>query len=320
MRRNNFIVEFQQNQQGMRRAANRMALLFLIVPVVIGALSFFLAAHSNVVLMLTGILGLSFFFTQNFILLHECGHLHFFEHKSWNVWMGNVFGFMAGIPFHSWMSMHHLHHKWTGWRDKDPTTEKTVDPSQSKVVNVVANISWLIFFPIFYIVYHTSNYWDLKKMKRFLRPRDFQLSAFSVGMYFLAYVLLFWFLSAKWIFILTLSFFLSCVWRELIILTQHTHVDIPLANDQAVKPISYMDQVPYTRSFYISSFIAKYFLFNFNLHEAHHAFPGMPAYYLDEVDLGVKREPRYWNWFKKAKSMSGVDFVFKTNKDTKIKF
>jgi acyl-lipid omega-6 desaturase (Delta-12 desaturase) len=314
------IAEFKQSQQEIRKAKNGMAFLFLIVPLVMGILSFFSAAQSSSAYVIVGIIGLSLFFTQNFILLHECGHLHFFQHKSWNVWMGNVFGFIAGIPFHSWMTMHHLHHKWTGWRDKDPTTEKTVDPSQSHVVNGIANFSWLIFFPIFYIVYHISNYWDLKKMRRFLKPRDFKLSAISVLIYLLAYVILFCFLSAKWVLILLVSFFLSCVWRELIILTQHTHVDIPLAHDQAVKPISYMDQVPYTRSFYIPSLIAKYFLFNFNLHEAHHAFPGMPAYYLDEVELGIKKEPSYWIWFKKAKSMSGVDFVFKTNKDTKIKF
>jgi fatty acid desaturase len=120
--------------------------------------------------------------------------------------------------------------------------------------------------------------------------------------------------------ILTISFFLSCIWRELIILTQHTHVDIPIAGKSEVKPISYHDQIPYTRSFYMSQWFTKYFLFNFNLHEAHHAYPGLPAYYLDEINLNLEKSPSYKDWLMKAKSLSGVDFVFKTNKDTTLKF
>jgi len=272
------------------------------------------------ILQILGVLLLSFFMTQQFILLHECGHLNFFKGRRINVIVGAVFGFLAGLPFYNWMMMHHLHHKWTGWRDRDPTTEKTVDPSASSVVNVIANISWVIFFPIFYMVYHVSNYWDLKKMKRFLRPREFKLALISTLIYFAGYLLMFFWLSIYWKMILTISFFLSCIWRELIILTQHTHVDIPIAGKSEVKPISYHDQIPYTRSFYMSQWFTKYFLFNFNLHEAHHAYPGLPAYYLDEINLNLEKSPSYKDWLMKAKSLSGVDFVFKTNKDTTLKF
>lgn len=313
-------MEHHSNNAWNRKASNGKALGFLIIPLLLGAGSFLLCSQETFLLQGLGILVMSIFFTQQFILLHECGHLHFFKQKFLNVWMGNVFGFLAGIPFHSWMTMHHLHHKWTGWRDRDPTTEKTVDPSQSGVVNVIANVSWFIFFPIFYIIYHVSNYWDIKKMKRFLKPRDHRLSVWSVIIYSVLYLFLFVVISVQWRWMISLAFFLSCIWRELIILTQHTHVDIPLARDQKVNPISYLDQVPYTRSFYIQPLLARYFLFNFNLHEVHHAYPGLSAYYLDEVDLDLPREPRYWTWFKKAKSLNGVDFVFKTNKDTNIKF
>jgi hypothetical protein len=74
--------------------------------------------------------------------------------------------------------------------------------------------------------------------------------------------------------------------------------------------------VLYTRSFYLNNFFAKYFLFNFNLHEAHHAYPLLPAYYLDNVDLGLPEEPTFFSWFNKAKSMKGEDYIFRTSKHT----
>jgi hypothetical protein len=46
----------------------------------------------------------------------------------------------------------------------------------------------------------------------------------------------------------------------------------------------------------------------------------MPAYWLDQVDLNVPKHPTYSEWFHQAKSMSGVDFVFRTSKHTKKNF
>ena len=104
---------------------------------------------------------LSVFFTQCFILLHECGHLHFFKGQQLNRILGHVFGLLSGIPFYTWMNMHNLHHKWTGWRDLDPTTEKTIKPSSLAVIRIIVNVAWFLFIPIFYLGYMFSNYWNL---------------------------------------------------------------------------------------------------------------------------------------------------------------
>jgi fatty acid desaturase len=108
------------------------------------------------------------------------------------------------------------------------------------------------------------------------------------------------------------------VWKELLIMTQHTHIEIPVSNGEKVKPISFLEQVKYTRSFYTFAFVSRYFLFNFNLHEAHHAFPGVPAYWLDTIDLDIPRRPTFSGWLIKAKSMKGEDYVFRTSKHTGI--
>lgn len=257
----------------------------------------------------------SFFFTQTFILLHECGHLNFFKGKRLNFFGGYIFGFLSFIPFLSWMHMHNLHHRWTGWRDKDPTTERTVGPPKIVILQGVVNVCWWMFIPIFYLVYLLSNYWNVFKIKRFVRVQILKSIQWEMLLFVFGYFLLFSMVDFSKYAVILWGFFLSLIWKELIILTQHTHVEIPISDGQNVRPISYKDQVKYTRSFYVSKFFEKWFLFNFNMHEAHHAQPGLPAYYLGEVELNLPRNS-YWNWFKQAKSMKGVDFIFKTSKHT----
>ncbi len=262
---------------------------------------------------------LSVFFTQCFILLHECGHLHFFKGQQLNRIFGHVFGLLSGIPFYTWMHMHNLHHKWTGWRDLDPTTEKTIRPSSLVVVRIIVNVAWVLFIPIFYLGYMFSNYWNLFKIKRFLKPSMYKKAIVHVLIYMLVYTAVVYYFNVQLVKFILPGFLLSLIWKELIILTQHSHIEIPLANGEKVKPISYQEQIAFTRSFSAMPFISKYLLFNFNLHEAHHVQPGMPCYHLHELDL--KPAPKsYINWFKNAKSMSGNNFIFNTSKNSGREF
>ena len=302
------------------KANDFRAFISLISPAIIASAGLLLSSSSTIWVYCTGQLLLSFFFLQTFILLHECGHLNFFKSKSLNVAFGNLFGFLTMIPFSSWQHMHNLHHRWTGWRDKDPTTEKTVEPSSSAALRIVANICWWLFIPIFYLVYKVSNYWNLAKMKRFLNSKRYSRVIGVVIIYFLAYLVLFYFFWNTILVYVIPAFVLSLVLKELVILTQHSHIEIPISEGKEVKPIQYKDQIQYSRSFYVNSFFAQYFLFNFNLHEVHHAFPGLPAYWLQNIDLGLSRKPLYFEWFHKAKSMKGEDYIFRTSKHTGKKF
>ena len=114
------------------KARNDIAFFCLLIPVVFFVAGVLLSKNYDGALYWGGQFLLSFFFLQTFILLHECAHLSFFKTRSVNVVMGHLFGFLSIIPYYSWQQMHNLHHRWTGWRDKDPTTESTVSPRSSK--------------------------------------------------------------------------------------------------------------------------------------------------------------------------------------------
>ena len=302
------------------KSSNINAFRSLIIPFAIMFTGIYLSFFDFFWSYLAGQLILSVFFLQTFILLHECGHFSFFRSRFLNRIFGQFFGIFTMIPFYTWQQMHYLHHIWTGWRDKDPTTEKTVEPSNSKAVRIIANISWRLYIPIFFLSYKFSNYWNLHKIKQFLSPERYRVAFVNVVVYIILYSLLMYFF---WNFILIYllpAFLISLVWKELVILTQHSHIEIPVSNGENVRPISTLKQVEYSRSFYINSIISHYFLFGFNLHEVHHAYPGLPAYWLQKVDLGIEKKPKYSEWFTQAKSMKGEDYIFRTSKHTGIKF
>jgi omega-6 fatty acid desaturase (delta-12 desaturase) len=298
------------------KADNKKALSYLLVPMLLSILGLFLTIQANLISYVFGQLVLSFFFTQTFILLHECGHLNFFKSRTLNLIVGNVFGFLTLIPFYSWQQMHNMHHRWTGWRDKDPTTEKTVEPSKSPLMRVVANVAWLLFIPVFYLSYKLSNYWNISKIKRHLSPNNYKKSVSSILVYFCLYVGLSIFFGKYLLINFMPAFVVSLIWKELLILTQHSHIEIPVSEGETVRPIPFQSQVQYTRSFYTYRFIEKYILFNFNLHEAHHAYPGLPSYWLAKVDLKQAKKPLYCDWFKQAKALKGEDYIFRTSKHT----
>jgi len=297
-------------------AKNSSAFYFLIIPVLLVVSGWFLSFSFNIYLYWTGQLILSVFFLQTFILLHECAHLNFFKTRILNVIFGHLFGGLSLIPFYSWQQMHNLHHRWTGWRDKDPTTETTITPSKSKFTHFVINLAWWLFIPLFYLSYKLSNYWNLFKIKRFVNPKKYKKVRFQVIVYFVVYAVLGYFFWGFLMRFLVPAFAISLVWKELVIMTQHSHVEMPISTNDEVKPFSYLEQVKYTRSFYLNTFVSKYFLFNFNLHEAHHAYPGIPSYKLSYIDLNIAHAPMFLKWLYNAKSMKGVDYIFKTTKQT----
>jgi fatty acid desaturase len=302
------------------RANNLRALFYLAGPMILLVSAAFLFTLNSRISYLLGTVLLSAFFTQTFILLHECGHLNYFKNKAANHIFGHLFGLMSGIPFYTWRHMHNLHHRWTGWRDLDPTTEKTVKPGGSRITQLIVNTCWWLFIPIFYLVYLVSNYWDLLKIKRFVPPNVLKLAIMNISLYLSFYILVVLYFPAFVLYYLLPAFVLSLVWKELLIMTQHTHIEIPVSEGAEVRPIPFMEQVKYTRSFYTFPFFARYFLLNFNLHEVHHAYPGLPAYWLDKIDLDIPRRPKLSKWLIKAKSMKGEDYIFRTSKHTGMKF
>lgn len=296
------------------KASNTKAVAYLILPVFLLVLGVYLS-HSTFWSLgyIVGELLLGIFFFQCFILLHETGHYSYFKNKFVNTIFGNIFAFISFIPFSSWVDIHNLHHKWTGYRDKDPTTEGTVSPKFHPLTKLLVNISWLIWFPLFTIGYRIGNYWNITKIKKHVAAIHLSRIYKNIGVQLVLYFILFYF-AGTWILQhLLLGYFISLIISDVFILSQHSHIKIPIAGEQEVKPIRYAEQIKYTRSVKFSAWIARYIYFNFNLHELHHFQPGLPSYYLDQVNLETPNKVSFVSYLLDAKKMSGMNFVFNTS-------
>lgn len=54
------------------------------------------------------------FLLRLFIILHDCGHGSFFQHRLANDWVGRVCGVLTFTPFGVWRRTHNIHHATSG--------------------------------------------------------------------------------------------------------------------------------------------------------------------------------------------------------------
>ncbi|WP_340200303.1 fatty acid desaturase family protein [Ascidiimonas sp. W6] len=292
---------------------NKKAIVYIMVWLLFTASGFVLSLYFN---WWIGQIMLGVGFFQAFILLHETGHYSLFKSKKINKLFGHLFGFISFIPFISWVDMHNLHHKWTGWRDKDPTTVGTVNPKHGFVLKSVVNISWFLFLPLFTIGYRIDNYWNLRKIKTFAPKTNRKRVLFNLLIIILIWTLLIILFTDFYVSYVLPAFLIGLMMSDLIILSQHSHIDIPVSNGKDVKPLKHAYQVKYSRSIRVGSVFENWVLFNFNMHEKHHAYPGVPSYYLPEMQCEEKNTRNFWTFICKAKLLSGENFVFSTTKKT----
>ncbi|MBC8144812.1 MAG: fatty acid desaturase, partial [bacterium] len=300
-------------------ASNIRALAYLIVPVLLAVSGVWLTLETSMWYgWLFGQCVLGVFFFQCFILLHEAGHQSFFKSKWMNRCLGHVCGLLSLIPLQSWEAIHALHHKWTGWRDKDPTTEATVAPNFGPLLRGVVNFTWRVGFPLFTLAYRAGNYWSLAKLRRFLPPSTVKaivVNQLTIGVVIVIAIAM-W---GEWMLVnLGIAYLVSLVISDVFILSQHSHIDIPIANGDDVLPIGYAKQVPYTRSLRINRALARVMLLNFNMHEMHHSRPGIPAYHLDRIPEDMPNTRPFWQFVYRSRRMSGVDFVFSTTRKSGV--
>jgi omega-6 fatty acid desaturase (delta-12 desaturase) len=300
----------QVKTKGMQKS-DTLAIFYLVLPFTFFGIML-TSLDDNVFIYSIGQLFGAIFFAQSFILLHELGHRSFFKSNKMNTAFGYFFSILVFIPYYNWLEVHELHHKWTGWRDKDPTTEKTFSDRFTPFQENLINFSWKFYIPLFTIGYRFGIYWKTEKLKRHLSKKSYTkclVEMFCYGIFYFLLILLF----PGFCLSILPALYLSFIITDILSLSQHSHIEMPISNGEEVVPLKYKDQSKYSRSLVFSPIISEYFLFNFNFHEHHHAYPGLPCYHLSKVQNQLINTYSFLPWLKKVKSMKGVDFIFKTD-------
>jgi omega-6 fatty acid desaturase (delta-12 desaturase) len=277
-----------------------------------------LGASQRWVAWLAGQVVLAVALLQWFVLLHEAGHLTLFRSRAANIAAGHVAGFFALIPFESWRRVHGLHHLWTGWQDLDPTTAALVPRELSPLERFAVDWAWRLWLPLFSVLYRVNNYWRVARVAKLFGARRVRVALHAnAAALLLAYggvALAFGASALLWT--VGPALLLTLVLQDPLILSQHTHVPQNVSGGRRVAPIKAAQQERYTRSLRFPRLVAAGILINFNAHELHHRFVGVPGYRLARIPHRPQNEVGWWEWLREAKRMRGSVFLFSNRDDT----
>lgn len=246
-----------------------------------------------------------------FVLLHEAGHAGLFRARALNGLAGRVAGMCCGIPFSAWKVIHNLHHKWTGWQDKDPTTQSLVPRRLGRLETWLMNGCWRLGVPLFAALYRRP-YWTraAAESRRAEQRRGVVLdSVLLLIVYGLAVAL-----APRLCLHLLPGVIGSLILQELIILSQHTHVPMQVAGEADVSAIAAPDQDRYTRSLVFPGWLS-WLLLRIERHGLHHMYPQVPGYHLHRVEAAPQNVIGALRWAWRAKRLRASVFLF-SNRDT----
>jgi fatty acid desaturase len=101
--------------------------------------------------------------------------------------------------------------------------------------------------------------------------------------------------------------------QEILIVSQHTHIPMPLSGGHVVRPHRALEQEVFTRSMRLPGWLSRLTL-QFDAHELHHMYPFVPGYLLHRVPYTPVNEVSWRRWIPAARSMPG-EVLFFQNRD-----
>jgi fatty acid desaturase len=299
-------------------ASDLLGAAYLLGAVAGTLLALWLSSRSSLPVWLAGQVLLALVLLQWFVLLHEAGHRSLFRSRALNTAAGHLAGFMALVPFASWRRVHGLHHLWTGWQDRDPTTAALAPRVRGRAEIAVVDLAWRWWLPLFSLVYRWANYWQLPRLRRLFAAPDqrrcMQANIVALG---LAYASVCWLLGVEQVLrLFGLAAMLSFALQDPLLLSQHTHLPQRLSGGRRVAPLDPSAQARHSRSLAFPRWFARGVLMNFNAHELHHRFPAVPGYRLGRIACAAPNEVHWWTWLKAVKRMRGSVFLFQSRDST----
>lgn len=267
---------------------------------------------------LVGQLLLAIAYVTWFCVLHEAGHKTLFR-SSWLNWAtGELAGVLALIPFHCWKFVHARHHYWAGWLDLDPTTSSLLPRRLSWFEKVGMNICWWLWIPIFSVVYRVQNYWHFVRLWRMFPRREHRWRmTMSITICLVSYAALWAILgTTRLLSLIGISLYVSFMFQDLLILSQHSHIPMPVSGGEPVRPRPPVEQEIYTRSLVFPQWFSRLVLLNIDAHELHHMYPRVPGYWLHTVMYRPQNATQWWQWVWRAKQIRGDVLLFQNRNDT----
>ena len=300
------------------RPNNRLGALYVVLASGTFIVSLVFSVSGYSLLWLLGQFVSAFSFLQWFSILHEAGHKTLFASSVANRMVGQLAGWMAIIPFHTWTLIHARHHLWTGWQDLDATTQQLTPRSLRGWERWIVNICWATGIPLFSTLYRLSNYWNLARLwQLYPNPKERRKITFAILGSLVSYGLVILILGPFAFFKLCgLGILLTLMLQDPLILSQHTHIPMRLSHGCEVKPIPPRQQQFFTRSLVFPTWFAQWILLNLDAHELHLMYASVPGYYLHRIRKPTPNAMPWWLWLWRAKQIRGEILLFHNRDET----
>ena len=222
------------SQFGHLRANDSMGAIIVIGCLAVTGLAICLSTYGHLAVWFTGQILLAFAMLQWFVLIHEAGHKTLFRSSSLNKLSGHLSSLLAGIPFESWVAVHGIHHRWTGWQDLDATTATLVPRRLAMWERLIINFCWRLWIPLFSILYRLQNYWNLPRLLRLFprMPKRRQIAT-NLVLLLVTYIAIVYFVGiATIVQVFGLSLVMTLMMQDILILSQHSHIPMELSLEQ----------------------------------------------------------------------------------------
>jgi acyl-lipid omega-6 desaturase (Delta-12 desaturase) len=292
------------------KPCNPIGWLFLGSSLALSFLSLALAMRENLAAWLMGQSMLAFALMQWFVVLHECGHETLFRSKSLNLYAGHLASIFCLIPFLCWKPVHRKHHKWTGWQDVDPTTALLVPGKFGKTKKAIIHVCWKFWIPLFSVIYRIQNFWNFRRLQTLFQGKHRLAFFCNILCLLTIYIGLLYSLGiGQLVRFVGLGFFLSLLFQDLLLLSQHTHMPLKLSGGERAQPCPPVEQEVFTRSLKFPRWFSICVLLNMDAHELHHMYPFVPGFSLRHIPYTPKNEIGWWRWIREAKRLRGEVFL-----------
>ena len=259
-------------------------------------------------------------FFQWFVIHHDLAHGAFFRTRLLNNIFGHLSSIFCLIPFFSWKQVHHHHHIWTGWKDKDPSDPLSQIKQPKPITIRLMNFCWKYWIPVFAMTFVTINFWNLKRVNALFPDRKSRRkNLFSVLFLCAIYAFAFAFFAREMVLVWLPAMVLFLMVSDPILLTQHVHIDANYAGGKQVKAFRFRDQPVFARNIVYPKYISKYFFYNSERHGLHHQHPDIPIYHLGKLPSPAENNIGWSEWLRIAKSMPADVLIFKTSRDSGIR-
>ncbi len=261
--------------------------LVLAADLTLAGFAAWLACRPDLVARCAASLVLAFVLVHFYLIHHECTHRSVFARDLHNVALGELLGLVLAYPFGARRRSHMLHHVWAGHLERDPANARArarlsrLRPAQLRVIELL----WRSWFP-FLAINDRIGLWrsalSARDGARHAR-RERWSARLALLLYLLALAVSAYSVTARAVLVsYAIAFVLLLICEELINLPHH--IEAPTVE----RKLPLWEQGEVSHSCRHVPLWSSLVLLHFNLHTAHHLFPGLPWFRLPQAERALR--------------------------------